>query len=62
MRLYGFSGAFYSAYFDKEEELKEWVKTHNTNFGDIVVIDYLGHVAGRDDVIRMINHFFNFRN
>ncbi len=53
MRLYGFSGAFYSAYFDKEEELKEWVKTHNTDFGDIVAIDYLGHVAGRDDVIRM---------
>ena len=36
MRLYGFSGAFYSAYFDTEEELKEWVKTHNTDFGDIV--------------------------
>ena len=52
MRLYGFSGAFNSAYFDTEEELIEWVKNHNTQFGDICVIDYLGNVAGRSDVIR----------
>lgn len=52
MRLYGFSGAFNSAYFDTEEELIEWVKNHNTDFGDVCVIDYLGNVAGRSDVIR----------
>ena len=52
MRLYGFSGAFNSAYFDTEEELIEWVKNHNIQFGDICVIDYLGNVAGRSDVIR----------
>lgn len=51
MRLYGFSGVF-SAYFDTEEELIEWVKTHNTKFGDICIIDYLGDVAGCSDVIR----------
>ena len=52
MRLYGFSGAFNSAFFDTEEELNEWVKNHNTEFGDICIIDYLGKVAGRNDVIR----------
>ena len=52
MRLYGFSGAFNSAYFDTEEELIGWVKTHNTEFGDICIIDYLGNVAGCSDVIR----------
>ncbi|MEE3342599.1 MAG: hypothetical protein VZS44_00730 [Bacilli bacterium] len=52
MRLYGFSGVFNSAYFDTKEELNEWVKNHNTDFGDICVIDYLGKVAGRNDVIR----------
>ena len=54
MRLYGFSGAFNSAYFDTEEELIEWVKNHNTYFGDVCVIDFLGKVAGRSDVIREI--------
>ena len=52
MRLYGFSGAFNSAYFDTEKELIEWVKNHDTDFGDVCVIDYLGKVAGRSDVIR----------
>ena len=52
MRLYGFSGAFNSAYFDTEKELIEWVKNHDTDFGDVCVIDYLGNVAGRSDVIR----------
>lgn len=52
MRLYGFSGVFNSAYFDTEKELIEWVKNHDTDFGDVCVIDYLGKVAGRSDVIR----------
>lgn len=52
MRLYGFSGAFKSAYFDTEAELEEYVKTHDTSFGSICVIEYLGNVAGRSDVIR----------
>lgn len=53
MRLYGFSGAFKSAFFDTEEELIEYVKTHNTQFGSICVMEYLGNVAGRSDVIRL---------
>lgn len=52
MVLYGFSGAFKSAYFDTEEELEEYVKTHDTSFGGKCVIEYLGNVAGRSDVIR----------
>lgn len=54
MRLYGFSGAFKSAFFDTEEELIEYVKTHDTSFGDVCVIEFLGNVAGRSDVIREI--------
>lgn len=54
MRLYGFSGAFNSAFFDSKEELKEWLKTNKTNnFGNVCVLDYLGRVAGRSDVIRI---------
>ena len=53
MRLYGFSGVFKSAFFDTEEELIEYVKTHNTEFGSICVVEYLGNVAGRSDVIRL---------
>lgn len=53
MRLYGFSGAFNSAFFDTEAELIEYVKTHDTQFGSICVMDYLGNVADRSDVIRL---------
>ena len=53
MRLYGFSGVFNSSYFDTEEELIEYVKNHNIGFGSICVMDYLGKVAGRNDVIRL---------
>lgn len=53
MRLYGFSGLFKSAFFDTEEELIEYVKTHNTELGSICVVEYLGNVAGRSDVIRL---------
>ena len=51
MRLYGFSGAFKSAFFDTEEELIEYVKNHNTDFGNICIIEFLGNVAGQSDVI-----------
>lgn len=53
MRLYGFWGAFKSAFFDTEQELIEYVKTHNTQFGSICIMEYLGNVAGRSDVIRL---------
>lgn len=53
MRLYGFSSVFKSAYFDTKEELTEYVRTHNTQFGNICIMDYLGHVAGCKDVIRL---------
>ena len=53
MRLYGFSGFIKSAFFDTEEELIEWIKNNNTSIGDVCIIDYLGNVAGRDDVIRL---------
>ena len=53
MRLYGFYGAFKSSFFDTEEELIEYVKTNNTQFGSICVMEYLGNVAGKSDVIRL---------
>ena len=53
MKLYGFSGVFKSAFFDTEIELLEYVKTHNTQFGNICIMEYLGNVAGCSDVIRL---------
>lgn len=53
MILYGFSGAFESVYFDTELELEAYAKTHDTSFGGKCVIEYLGNVAGRSDVIRI---------
>lgn len=53
MRLYGFSGVLKSAFFDTEAELIEYVKTHDIQFGNVCIMDYLGNVAGRSDVIRL---------
>ena len=53
MRLYGFSGFFNSEFFNTEEELMEYIKTADTEFGNLCVIEYLGNVAGRSDVIRV---------
>lgn len=53
MRLYGFSGFFNSEFFNTEEELMEYVKTADTEFGNLCVIEYLGNVAGCSDVIRV---------
>ena len=53
MRLFGYSNAFNSAYFDTEEEIIKWLKNHNIDLGNICVMDYLGTVAGRSDVIRL---------
>ena len=36
-----------------EEELIEWAKEHNRDSDSIRVMDYLGTVAGRSDVIRV---------
>lgn len=55
MRLFGFSGVFKSAFFDTEDELLEYVKSNNTTLGDVCIIEYLGNVAGRSDVIRKNN-------
>jgi len=53
MKLYGFYGAFASAFFETEKEQKEYVEKNDTEFGNTCIIEYLGHVAGRDDVIRL---------
>jgi len=53
MRLYGFLGVFKSVFFNTERQLIAYVKAHNTEFGSICVMDYLGKVAGCNDVIRL---------
>ena len=55
MRLYGLSGAFESVFFDTKEKLMEYAKTHNIPFSEVCVIEFLGNVAGRSDVIREIS-------
>lgn len=52
MKLYGFSGVFKSTFFDTEEELMEYVKNNDTSWGSLCVIEFLGNVADRSDVIR----------
>lgn len=54
MRLYGFLGVFKSSFFDTEEELIEYIKNHDTTYGDACVIEFLGNVANCSDVIRII--------
>lgn len=53
MRLYGFLGIFKSAFFDTEEELIKYVKETELGIGSVCVIDYLGTVAERSDVIKL---------
>jgi len=53
MRLYGFSGIFKSAFFDTEEELIKYIKETKLGYGSVCIMDYLGTVADKSDVIRL---------
>jgi len=55
MKLYSFLGYVTKAFFDTEEELTEYTKNHDTRFGDISTVEFLGNVLGHTDVIRIIN-------
>ena len=55
MKLYGFSNGFISNYFDTEEELENWMKNNDTSFGTKCIIEYIGNVAERSDVIKVTN-------
>lgn len=52
VRLYGFCGIYQNVYFPSEEELLEYINNNNTIYGDACILDYLGEVAGFDNVIR----------
>lgn len=52
MRLYGIFGAFHSVFFDTEEELAEYIQNNDTSLGCVCVIEFLGNVAGCNDVVR----------
>mgnify|MGYP003299946967 CR=1 FL=1 len=47
MRLYKIDGT----YFDDKEELEKFCKENNKDINNVVIVDYLGTVAGRKDVI-----------
>ena len=52
IRLYGFTGVYQNIYFNTEEELNEYINNHSTVYGDVCILDYLGNVAGFNNVIR----------
>lgn len=56
MRLYGYSGVFENLFFDTEEELMEYLRVQNIQPNGKSVIDYLGNVLGRSDVIRLTDN------
>lgn len=55
MRLYGYSDTLYGTrkYFDSEEELIKHIRNNDKQFTNIEIIDYIGNIAGRSDVIRV---------
>jgi len=56
MKLYGYEGFSFSAFFDTEEELLEHLKNLDTDMsfgmGLICLVEYMGKMAGKTDVIR----------
>lgn len=52
VRLYGCTNMSNNLFFDTEEELMEYAKNNNIKLENIYVLDYIGEVAGRSDVIR----------
>lgn len=55
MRLFCFPKTSEMLFFEAEEELIKYLKKYKEIPEDICVIDYLGKVAGRSDVIRETN-------
>ena len=53
MKLYGFSGIYKNIFFDTESELLEYVKNNKLGYGNVCIMDFLGNVAGCNDVIRL---------
>jgi len=52
MRLY----KIYGTYFDTKEELELFCKENNLSINESYIVDYLGKVANKNDVIRTIDH------
>lgn len=53
MKLYAFMGIINKVFFDTEEELNEYIRFKENDFGRAAIIDYLGAMAGRQDVVRV---------
>ena len=53
MRLYGFIGIKNNIFFDTEKEIMEYIKLNNLSISNTCIIDYLGLVAGCNDVIKV---------
>lgn len=54
LRIYAVANLLNNIYFDKEVNVDKYIK-HNKKYGGLkIIIDYLGHMAGRVDVIKVI--------
>ena len=53
MAIYAFSIGKKSKYFDIEDDLIEYVVKNNIDYDKIYMVEYLGDVAGRSDVIKI---------
>lgn len=54
MRIYGDNG-IYGDFFDTKNELMEYIKDNGLESSNACFIDYIGSVAGHDDVIKVQN-------
>lgn len=52
--LYGIDNLFIGKYFDTQEELEQYLLTEDAIKGRICTLEYLGSVAGKEDVIKKI--------
>lgn len=52
LRIFAITNILYNIYFDKEEKLNKYIK-NNKGYGEKIIIDYLGHMSGRADVIKI---------
>lgn len=53
IRLYVFYNVIKNEYFDTEDELLKWLRSNNNLEGNSCIVEYLGELFGRSDVIRI---------
>lgn len=53
LRIYAIANILNNIYFDKEEKMNNYIKYNKKYIGERIIIDYLGNIAGRVDVIKV---------